>query len=55
MFAPHNVPELSKLSIRNLPYRDELLFIDVFALPNASSSGDEARIRASMPSPCAAA
>ena len=34
--APTRRPLASNCSMRNLPYRDELLFIDVFALPNAS-------------------
>ena len=47
--APTSFPLSENLSIRNLPYRDELLFIDVFALPNASRIGFDARILASSP------
>ena len=36
--------------MRNLPYREELLFIEVLALPKASRGGLDARMRASMPS-----
>ena len=50
MFAPLSWPCLSNSSMRNLPYREELLFMEVLALPNASSTGDEARIRFSIPS-----
>jgi hypothetical protein len=48
MCAPESCPERSNCSMRNLPYRDELLFIVVFALPNASRSGLDAMTRASM-------
>ena len=47
--APTSFPLSENLSIRNLPYRDELLFIDVFALPKASRIGLVARIFASSP------
>ena len=54
MYAPTMRPEPSKCTVTSLPKRELLSLRSVFALPNASSTGDDASSFAASASDAAA-